>query len=74
MFKDEVNSQTEDIAPIILFDGLGFYKLPEIARILRDYHLYIQISSIRDRRGERGAPFFSPWNIYTQLINNLIIP
>lgn len=59
MFKDEVNSQTEHIAPIILFDGLGFYKLPEIARSLRDYHLYIQISSIRDRRGG-GEPYFYP--------------
>lgn len=60
MFEDEVNSQTEHIALMILFDGLSFYKLPEIARSLRDYHLYIQMSSISGKQeGKNKIQFFS---------------
>ena len=45
---------------MILFDGLSFYKLPEIARSLRDYHLYIQMSSISGKQeGKNKIQFFS---------------
>lgn len=53
----------ECVALFILFDGLTFYKLLEIARNLRDFHPYVQMNNSLSGR----------YNICTQLISDLII-